>query len=163
MKQLSRQNYVFLVSIALAIFTLFAGSTGPAFSQVNDSGGLHLQGDVHYDNGTNAADGMIVRAYIGGVEVAKTFVENGRYDFTIPNDNLGTPQREGGVNGELISFEVYDPNENMLDSYLRKALSPMPQIPFESNSSKELDFKVVMPVFTSEVESILGAGVAGVA
>jgi uncharacterized repeat protein (TIGR02543 family) len=65
--------------------------------------------------GEPASEGTEVVAKIAGVEYdyCRTTVDaNGNYGYTplfkLPGDDLGTPQKEGGVVGELVEFFVLD-------------------------------------------------------
>ena len=59
----------------------------------------------------SARKGTLVSARIGGVEYTSTTVDaQGRYGYDpllkVPADDPGTPKKEGGVTGEMVSFYV---------------------------------------------------------
>ena len=58
-------------------------------------------------NGTNAPTGTIVKPTINGIEYPQTFTveTSGIYGLLFVNaDDLSTPEKEGGVNGEAVCF-----------------------------------------------------------
>jgi uncharacterized repeat protein (TIGR02543 family) len=61
-------------------------------------------------NGSNPLDGTQVTAWIGGVQFAYTATSTSGsdsvYTFNVPGDDPGTPGKEGGVNGEVVSFKI---------------------------------------------------------
>jgi hypothetical protein len=57
-------------------------------------------------NGSPASDNMLVIAYIGDIELARTTTEGGQYSLLINLDDPDTPQREGYQPGDIISIRV---------------------------------------------------------
>jgi len=57
-------------------------------------------------NGSFAPDGVVISAKIEGVTYATATVQNGSYMLEVPADNATTPEKEGGVDGDLIEFYV---------------------------------------------------------
>jgi len=56
--------------------------------------------------GEPAADDMLVIAYIGEVELARTQTAGGQYSFYIDLDDPNTPEREGYQPGDIIIIRV---------------------------------------------------------
>ncbi len=56
--------------------------------------------------GEPAADGMLVIAYVGDIELARGQTEGGQYSLYIDLDDPDTPQREGYQPGDIISIRV---------------------------------------------------------
>jgi len=56
--------------------------------------------------GQPAANNLLVIAYVGDVELARTHTFGGQYSLLIPKDDPATPQREGYRPGEIISIRV---------------------------------------------------------
>ena len=70
--------------------------------------GCHMfYGDVSV-GGNPAYDGTVVAAHIGGLswETTTTGGSYGYPEFYVPPDNPGTPAKDGGVNGDLVTFTV---------------------------------------------------------
>ena len=63
-------------------------------------------------NGVTPPDGTLVTAWINGVQYASTKTMSypgwggGLYTLTVPGDQTGTEQIEGGVQGDTIVFEI---------------------------------------------------------
>lgn len=63
-------------------------------------------------NGVTPPDGTLVTAWINGVQYASTKTMSypgwgsGLYALNVPGDQTGTPQIEGGVQGDAITFKV---------------------------------------------------------
>ena len=57
-------------------------------------------------NGSPATDNMLVIAYVGDVELARTTTTGGQYSLIIGLDNPDTPQREGYQPGDIINMRV---------------------------------------------------------
>lgn len=57
-------------------------------------------------NGQPASDNMVVIAYVGDIELARTTTEGGQYSLLINLDDPDTPQREGYQPGDIISIRV---------------------------------------------------------
>jgi hypothetical protein len=63
-------------------------------------------------NGQPAPDGMLVIAYVGDIELARTTTEGGQYSLYIDVDDPDTPQRDGYIEGDIINIRV---NGNSVD------------------------------------------------
>jgi hypothetical protein len=57
-------------------------------------------------NGSPATDNMLVIAYVGDIELARTSTEGGQYSLLINLDDPDTPQREGYQPGDIINIRV---------------------------------------------------------
>jgi hypothetical protein len=57
-------------------------------------------------NGAPASDNMLVIAYVGDIELARTSTEGGQYSLLIDLDDPDTPQREGYQPGDIINIRV---------------------------------------------------------
>lgn len=65
-------------------------------------------------NGADAPGGAVLVAHIDGVEVARATIRTSAtygtiYSVSIPADDLDTPTRDGGQEGDTITFEVQVP------------------------------------------------------
>ncbi len=56
--------------------------------------------------GQPAANNLLVIAYVGDVELARTHTFGGQYSLLIPKDDPATPQRDGYRPGEIISIRI---------------------------------------------------------
>ncbi|UCE65717.1 MAG: hypothetical protein JSU85_12770 [Candidatus Zixiibacteriota bacterium] len=57
-------------------------------------------------NGSPASDNMLIIAYVGDIELARTITEGGQYSLFINLDDPDTPQREGYQPGDIINIRV---------------------------------------------------------
>jgi len=57
-------------------------------------------------NGSPASDNMLVIAYVGDIELARTSTEGGQYTLIINLDDPNTPQREGYQPGDIINVRI---------------------------------------------------------
>ena len=57
-------------------------------------------------NGSPASDNMLVIAYAGDIELARTTTEEGQYSLMINLDDPNTPQREGYQPGDIINVRI---------------------------------------------------------
>lgn len=57
-------------------------------------------------NGSPASDNMLVIAYVGDIELARTTTDGGQYSLLINLDDPDTPQREGYQPGDIINIRV---------------------------------------------------------
>ena len=89
-----------LLAILLSIVFLSA-----AYSQQPLSVACEPYGSVTI-NGSSASDNMLVIAYVGDIELARTATEGGQYSLFINLDNPDTPQREGYQPGDIINIRV---------------------------------------------------------
>jgi PGF-pre-PGF domain-containing protein len=56
--------------------------------------------------GVAVLDGSVVSARIKGVEYATSTTSNGIYSLIIPGDDTDTPEKEGGVDGDVVEIYV---------------------------------------------------------
>lgn len=56
--------------------------------------------------GDPATDNMLVVAFVGEIELARTHTAGGQYSMYIELDNPNTPQREGYRLGDIITIRV---------------------------------------------------------
>ena len=56
--------------------------------------------------GQPAANNLLVIAYVGDVELARTHTFGGQYSLVIPLDDPATPHRDGYRAGEIISIRI---------------------------------------------------------
>jgi hypothetical protein len=89
-----------LLSLLLALFLAH-----PALAQVDLGTACEPYGSVTID-GQPAANNLLVVAYVGDIELARTLTQGGQYSLFIPKDDLDTPQREGYRDGEVITIRV---------------------------------------------------------
>jgi hypothetical protein len=57
-------------------------------------------------NGSPASDNMLVIAYVGDIELARTTTDGGQYSLLIDLDDPETPQREGYQPGDIINIRI---------------------------------------------------------
>lgn len=86
-----------LITVALLISSALA--QGPLGSACEPYGSVTIKG-------VPAADGMLVIAYVGDIELARGETEAGQYSLYIDLDDPDTPQREGYQPGDIISIRV---------------------------------------------------------
>jgi len=91
---------IFIVFIFLSIVAATA-----AYSQEPLSVACEPYGSVMI-NGSPASDNMLIIAYVGDIELARTSTEGGQYSLLINLDDPGTPQREGYQPGDIINIRV---------------------------------------------------------
>lgn len=97
-----RKSFSIFISI-LAIFVIVSWSGVSA--QVGLSTACEPYGSVTIEN-QPAANNLVVIAYVGDIELARTHTANGQYSLFIPKDDPETPQREGYRDGETITIRV---------------------------------------------------------
>jgi hypothetical protein len=85
------------------IFLLFLASTVGA--QVTLSTACEPYGSVTVE-GQPAANNLVVIAYAGEFELARTHTVNGLYSLYIPKDDEATPQRDGYQAGDIITVRI---------------------------------------------------------
>lgn len=91
-------------TLLLAISILIV-SMPMAYSQQPLSVACEPYGSVTI-NGSPASDNMLVIAYVGDIELARTTTEGGQYSIFINLDDPDTPQREGYQPGDIINIRV---------------------------------------------------------
>ena len=99
-------------------------------------------------DGANIPAGTVVSAWIGGVQYASTTTltsgADSVYALNVPGDDPDTPAKEGGVSGEIISFQVGGQTAD------QTAI-------FSSGEMTHLDIKADHYVFTIDI-NLSGAG-----
>ena len=93
------------VSILLVVTTVLPAAPATAVPPLPSS----FYGAVTV-NGQNVPDGTRVAALIGGEvfaeSVTQTYLGASTYSLDVPGDDLGTPEREGGRDGETVQFQI---------------------------------------------------------
>lgn len=107
MSRLKTLIFAFLF-IAVAISLSSAQETGTACEPY---GSVTIKGEP-------AANDMLVVAYVGEIELARTRTEGGQYSLYIELDNPDTPQREGYQQGDIITIRVNgDPTNPAFEAF----------------------------------------------
>jgi len=75
------------------------------WAQVELSTACEPYGSVTIE-GQPAANNLVVIAYVGEIELARTHTYNGLYALYIPKDNDQTPERDGYRAGDVITIRV---------------------------------------------------------
>jgi len=57
-------------------------------------------------NENPAPDGLLVQGFINNVQYGSTTTQKGWYSLTIPADDPGTAEKDGGVEGDIVVFKV---------------------------------------------------------
>ncbi len=91
--------------IIIAILIMMALSVSSALAQGTLGTACEPYGSVTI-KGDPAADGMLVIAYVGDIELARGETEGGQYSLYIDLDDPDTPQREGYQLGDIINIRV---------------------------------------------------------
>ncbi len=94
-----------LIKISLLTALLSAISLSAAYSQEPLSVACEPYGSVTI-NGSPASDNMLVIAYVGDIELARTSTQGGQYSLIINLDDPTTPQREGYQPGDIINIRI---------------------------------------------------------
>ena len=89
-----------IVALAFILFPLSA-----VWAQVELSTACEPYGSVTIE-GQQAANNLVVIAYVGEIELARTHTYNGLYALYIPKDNELTPERDGYRPGDVITIRV---------------------------------------------------------
>ena len=89
--------FTFLLSLTLIVSS--------AMAQVDFGTACEPYGSVSIE-GQPAANNLLVIAYVGEIELARTHTNNGQYSLYIPKDDPETPQRDGFMMGEVITIRV---------------------------------------------------------
>lgn len=98
------QIQTFIKIFVLAVL-LSAVSLSVAYSQQPLSVACEPYGSVTI-NGSPASDNMLVIAYVGDIELARTSTQGGQYSLVIDLDDPATPQREGYQPGDIINIRI---------------------------------------------------------
>jgi hypothetical protein len=89
-----------LIAIVLLVITVsVANSQQPLSVACEPYGSVTI-------NGSPASDNMLVLAYVGDIELARTTTDGGQYSLLINLDDPDTPQREGYQPGDIINIRV---------------------------------------------------------
>ncbi len=91
-----------------AIFVILAILLLPAsavWAQVTLGTACEPYGSITIE-GQPAANNLVVIAYVGEIELARTHTYNGLYSLYIPKDDEGTPARDGYRDGDVITIRV---------------------------------------------------------
>jgi len=88
--------------VALLIIPLLSG---PAWGQTELGTACEPYGSVIIE-GQPAPNNLLVVAFVGDIELARTHTQGGQYSLYIPKDDPSTPQREGYRDGEIITVRV---------------------------------------------------------
>jgi hypothetical protein len=56
--------------------------------------------------GQPAANNLVVIAFVGEIELARTHTVNGLYSLYIPKDDESTPQRDGYIAGDILTIRI---------------------------------------------------------
>jgi len=103
-------------------------------------------------DGKPVPDGTVVSARINGIEYASTTTTGGQYGiepwFNVPADDPDTAEKEGGVNGEIITFYVGGIKANQ-------------EATFQWGARVRLDLTVTGPLTPSPTGSSGGGGGGG--
>jgi hypothetical protein len=91
--------------IIALVFIFLALLACPVFAQGTLGMACEPYGSVII-KGEPAADGMLVIAYVGDIELARGHTEGGQYSLYIDLDDPDTPQREGYQPGDIINIRV---------------------------------------------------------
>ena len=91
--------------IIVSAFILATLLVSPALAQGIVGTACEPYGSVTI-KGEPAADGMLVIAYVGDIELARSHTEGGQYSLYIDLDDPDTPQREGYQPGDIINIRV---------------------------------------------------------
>ncbi len=100
MAQFSTFMKICLLAALLSVVSLSA-----AYSQQPLSVACEPYGSVTI-NGSPASDNMLVIAYVGDIELARTSTQGGQYSLLINLDDPSTPQREGYQPGDIINIRI---------------------------------------------------------
>jgi hypothetical protein len=97
---MSRNFAIALLSSAIALFCFSSTQ-----AQVGLGTACEPYGSVTIE-GQPAANNLLVVAYIGDIELARTHTFGGQYSLYIPKDDPATPHRDGYRDGEIISIQI---------------------------------------------------------
>jgi hypothetical protein len=89
----------------MTIVLFFAALCSGAQSQIILGTACEPYGSVTIE-GQPAANNLLVIAYAGDIELARSHTVGGQYSLYIPKDDPDTPQRDGYRDGEIISITV---------------------------------------------------------
>jgi hypothetical protein len=93
-----KRSLLILFSISVLFFSM-ALAQAPLGTECEPYGSVTIKGEP-------ASDGMLVIAYVGDVELARTNTDGGQYSLVIPLDDPDTPQRDGYQEGDIITLRV---------------------------------------------------------
>jgi hypothetical protein len=100
-ERMSKSTLIKLLMPLMAILVLQSGvnAQDPMGTACEPYGSVAIEGQP-------AANNLLVVAYVGDVELARTHTFNGQYSLVIPLDDPATPQRDGYRAGEIISIMI---------------------------------------------------------
>jgi hypothetical protein len=138
------KNYSLLISFALIFLLMDA-----VMAQSPPQPGCIFYGSVTV-NGAPAPDGLTVTAVIGGVSVNWTAVtSSGTFQLGVPSDNADAPEKDGGLEGDMVEFYVNNINTGQTAD-------------FDTGGAIEVDLSIgtSQPMYTLTV-NVVGSGVVG--
>lgn len=89
--------------VAILLFMALLGTTAAAQEILGTA--CEPYGSVSIE-GQPAVNNLVVIAYVGEIELARTHTVNGQYSLYIAKDDDSTPQREGFRAGDIITIRV---------------------------------------------------------
>lgn len=98
-------RYLSIFRVGYAVVLIMAIGIVTAYAQEPLSVNCEPYGSVTI-NGSPASDNMLVVAYVGDIELARTYTSGGQYSLLILLDDPDTPQREGYQAGDIINIRV---------------------------------------------------------
>ncbi len=90
----------FIVAFALILLPVTV-----AWGQVELGTACEPYGSVTIE-GQPAANNLVVIAYVGEIELARTHTFNGLFSLFIPKDDESTPERDGYRDGDVITIRI---------------------------------------------------------
>jgi hypothetical protein len=91
-------RFLFALAISILMFSSAAAQVGMG-TACEPYGSVTIEGQP-------AANGLLVVAFIGEIELARTHTIGGQYSLFIPKDDPATPQRDGYRDGEILTIFV---------------------------------------------------------
>lgn len=108
---MANRGIIALVFISVALLVCPALAQGTLGTACEPYGSVTIKGEP-------AADGMLVIAYVGDVELARGQTEGGQYSLYIDLDDPDTPQRDGYQPGDIINIRVNgNPGEPAFEAF----------------------------------------------
>ena len=89
--------------VAILMFVALLATTATAQEMLGTA--CEPYGSVSIE-GQPAANNLVVIAYVGEIELARTHTVNGLYSLYIPKDDETTPQRDGFQVGDIITIRI---------------------------------------------------------
>lgn len=94
---------IFRLTCVVVAFVIIG--IGTTYAQDPMSVNCEPYGSVNI-NGSPASDNVLIVAYVGDIELARTYTSGGQYSLLILLDDPDTPQREGYQPGDIINVRV---------------------------------------------------------